>query len=455
MKDKTTAFFCSECGYESAKWNGICPGCRAVGTLVEAPKEPKGSRARLTLPGNRLTPLTLDEIENAPEERMDTGFPELNRVLGGGLLPGSLILTGGDPGIGKSTLLLQMSRELALKGRKVLYVSGEESLRQLKLRADRIGRFGGDIRFLCETDLDRIGELLKEDKPEVLIIDSIQTMAREDVPSAPGSVAQVRECTALLLTLAKGLCISTFVVGHVTKEGAVAGPRMLEHMVDTVLYFEGDRHASYRILRSVKNRFGATGEIGVFEMSSEGLKEVPNPSAFMLSGRPEAAPGSLITCVMEGTRPLLLEVQALVSRSNFGGMGRRTAAGADYNRVNLLLAVLEKRLELTLGDCDAYVNITGGLKVSDPSLDLALVLALYSSYRNLAANAHTLVFGEVGLSGEVRGVPLAKERIQEAARLGFTDCILPASCLREDLNAKGVRLYPVSRLEEAVSLLKS
>lgn len=451
-KDKTTAFFCKECGYESAKWYGMCPSCHAYNSMVEAPKENKRSAAGTMRMGGKAIPRRLEEIstENAP--RIGTGSEELDRVLGGGILPGSLILTGGDPGIGKSTLLLQVFRNLALQGHKVLYISGEESLRQLKLRADRIGTFEGDISFLCDTDLDRIEEVLREEKPEAVVIDSIQTMARSDIASAPGSPAQVRECTGILLTLAKSLNISIFIIGHVTKDGTVAGPRLLEHMVDTVLYFEGDRHASYRILRAVKNRFGATGEIGVFEMTAAGLMEVPNPSAFMLSGRPENTSGSVITGIMEGTRPLLLEVQALLSRTNYG-MGRRTAAGIDYNRVALLLAVMEKRLGLSLSDCDAYVNITGGLKLNDPSVDLAVVLAMYSSYRDLPIGGDTVVFGEVGLSGEIRSVPMMKERLQEAARLGFSTAILPKSALRPDIAAKGMRLIGVADLREAIQAI--
>ncbi len=452
-KEKLTAFFCKECGYESAKWSGFCPVCHAAGSMVEAPKATKNTAHRGALPGTSPIPQKLEDISLESQERFRTGFEELDRVLGGGILPGSLLLTGGDPGIGKSTLLLQVCRRLAADGRKVLYISGEESLQQLKLRAQRIGRFTGDIAFLCETDLDEIASVLEQQKPEVVVIDSIQTMYRGGTESAPGSVGQVRECTNLLLNLSKSLGITIFIVGHVTKDGTVAGPRLLEHMVDTVLYFEGDRHASYRILRGVKNRFGATNEIGVFEMRSDGLAEVPNPSAFMLSGRPENVSGSVITCVMEGTRPLLLEVQALVSRSNFG-MPRRTAAGVDYNRVNLLLAVLEKRLNTAMGDLDAYVNITGGLKISDPSLDLALVLALYSSFRNIPLDPHMMVFGEVGLSGEVRSVPLTKERIQEAARLGYTTCLIPRSSLNSDLNARGIKLIGVANIEEAAAILR-
>lgn len=447
-KEKTAAFFCKECGYESAKWYGMCPSCHAYNSMVEAPKERKTASGAVRS-GPRPVPRRLDEISTENSPRIGTGSGELDRVLGGGILPGSLILTGGDPGIGKSTLLLQVFRNLAAGGHKVLYISGEESLRQLKLRADRIGKFIGDISFLCETDLDAVAEILQEEKPEAVVIDSIQTMARNDVASAPGSPAQVRECTNLLLTLAKSLTISIFIVGHVTKDGTVAGPRLLEHMVDTVLYFEGDRHASYRILRAVKNRFGATGEIGVFEMTAEGLKEVPNPSSFMLSGRPEGTSGSVITGVMEGTRPLLLEVQALLTRTNYG-TGRRTAAGLDYNRVSLLLAVMEKRLGLSLSDCDAYVNITGGLRVNDPSLDLAVVLAMYSSYRDLPLDPNTVVIGEVGLSGEIRAVPMIKERVQEAARLGFSTAILPKSALRADLGARGMRLVGAADLGEAI-----
>ena len=457
-KDKsTTIFFCKECGYESSKWSGFCPACKTPNSFVEAPRSSSASGGRslgrsATLGGGRPQPVRLEDISLEQAVRFHTGSVELDRVLGGGLLPGSLILTGGDPGIGKSTLLLQVCRSLAHGGQKVLYVSGEESLKQLKLRAERLGPFDGDISFLCETDLEQILALMEAEKPGVAVIDSIQTMYAPQAASAPGSVTQVRECTNMILNCAKGLGISVFIVGHVTKDGAVAGPKLLEHMVDTVLYFEGDRHASYRILRGVKNRFGASGEIAVFEMRSDGLKEIPNPSAYMLSGRPENASGSVISCVMEGTRPLLLEIQALISRSNYG-QGRRTATGADYNRVALLLAVLEKRMHLSLADCDAFVNVTGGLKVNDPALDLAMVLALYSSHQNIAVPENLMVFGEVGLAGEVRSVSLAKERVQEAARLGFTTCLLPKSSLSADLNARGMKLIGVSNIEEAVSVL--
>ena len=332
------------------------------------------------------------------------------------------VLVGGDPGIGKSTLLLQVCRNLSEHNIKVLYISGEESLQQIKIRAERIGNFGDSLKLLCETNLDTIKAVIDREKPQIVVIDSIQTMFNEEVSSAPGSVSQVRESTGVLMQIAKGMGISIFIVGHVTKEGVVAGPRVLEHMVDTVLYFEGDRHAAYRILRGVKNRFGSTNEIGVFEMRQDGLVEVENPSEYMLSGKPEGASGSVVACSMEGTRPILLEVQALVCHSNFG-IPRRTAAGTDFNRVNLLMAVLEKRLGLKLGDCDAYVNIAGGIKMNEPAIDLGIVLALISSYKDKPIDEKTICFGEVGLSGEVRAVNMAEQRVQEAKKLGFEVCI--------------------------------
>ncbi len=460
-KAKSTLFFCKECGYESSKWLGQCPGCRQWNTMVEAPKA--SGAAGHTGIGSRsmnsgfavhgeVKPRTLKEIEADQSERRKTGFKELDRVLGGGIVSGSLVLVGGDPGIGKSTLLLQMCRSLSSAGVNVLYISGEESLHQIKLRADRMGEFSDKLTLLCETDLDVIETVIREVKPETVIIDSIQTMFRESVDAAPGSVSQVRESTMALLQLAKGLGIPIFIVGHVTKEGTVAGPRMLEHMVDTVLYFEGDRHASYRILRGVKNRFGSTNEIGVFEMKADGLHEVPNPSQYLLNGRPQNASGSVVTCAIEGTRPLLLEIQALVCRSNFG-QPRRTAAGTDYNRVNLLMAVLEKRLGMRLGECDAYVNIAGGIRVNEPALDLGIVLAIVSSYRDLAVPDGTLVFGEVGLSGEIRAVNMAEQRIAEAKRLGFSACILPRVSLKGLRRTDDIRLIGVDSVAEAIKLL--
>lgn len=383
---------------------------------------------------------------------MSTGYQELDRVLGGGVVGGSLVLVGGDPGIGKSTLLLQVCRNLAAKGQKVLYISGEESLKQIKLCANRIGTVTGELLFLCETSLDVIGETIREVKPDIVIIDSIQTMFREEIASAPGSVSQVRESTSLLMQIAKGDGITIFIVGHVTKEGVVAGPRVLEHMVDTVLYFEGDRHASYRILRGVKNRFGSTNEIGVFEMRQEGLIQVENPSEFMLEGRPKGASGAVVACAMEGTRPILLEVQALVTQSNLG-IPRRTSAGTDYNRVNLLMAVLEKRCHYEMGRYDAYVNIAGGMKMNEPALDLAILMALVSSLKDRPVEASTIVFGEVGLSGEVRAVSMAEQRVHEAVKLGFETCILPQICLDKMNKTDKLRLIGVRSVREAIGVL--
>ena len=383
---------------------------------------------------------------------MDTHIEELNRVLGGGIVPGSLVLVGGDPGIGKSTLLLQTCKSLSDQKIAVLYISGEESLQQIKMRADRIGIFSDEMTLLCETNLDLIQGVIEERKPQVVVIDSIQTMFRENVNSAPGSVSQVREATSVLMRLAKEQGIAIFVVGHVTKEGTVAGPRVLEHMVDTVLYFEGDRYASYRILRAVKNRFGSTNEIGVFEMCQSGLREVPNPSEYMLDGKPKNASGSIVVCTMEGTRPLLVEIQALVCHSAFG-MPRRTAAGVDYNRVNLLMAVLEKNVGVRLADQDAYINIAGGMKVSEPATDLGLVLAIMSSFRNRPIAEDMICFGEVGLSGEVRSVNMVEQRIAEAHKLGFKQCILPKVCMKNIQKPDGMLLKGVENVREALEIL--
>ena len=466
-KAKSTVFFCRECGFESTKWLGQCPGCHAWNSFTEAPAQRTPQKRGLSQSGKGAMGISgisggadigkavrLEQIDMTRQPRMDAGSAELNRVLGGGVVPGSLILVGGDPGIGKSTLLLQTCRQLAAAGRKVLYISGEESLTQIRMRADRIGTFTGDLTFYCETDLDVIEEKLTQWKPDVVIIDSIQTMYREEVSAVPGSVSQVRESTAVLLRMAKGLGIAIFIVGHVTKEGTVAGPRVLEHMVDTVLYFEGDRMAAYRILRAVKNRFGSTNEIGVFEMGERGLEEVPNPSEYMLNGRPEGASGSVVTCTMEGTRPILSEVQALVCRTNFG-MPRRTAAGTDYNRVNLLMAVLEKRLGLAMGQCDAYVNIAGGMKISEPSIDLAIVAAILSSYQDKAWDDRTMIFGEVGLAGEVRAVNMCQQRVDEAVKLGFTTCILPKVNLARLKRPEGLRLIGISGVGELLEKKKN
>ncbi|HUM84101.1 MAG TPA: DNA repair protein RadA [Lachnospiraceae bacterium] len=450
---KKTAFFCQNCGYESAKWMGQCPSCHEWNTFVEEPKAPAlspGLGSKKQRPGNRTRPVRLAEISMESNERILTGMGELDRVLGGGIIKGSLVLIGGDPGIGKSTLLLQACRNIAAMGKSVLYISGEESLQQIKMRAQRIGEVSDSLLLMCETDLGAIQEVIEEQKPDVCVIDSIQTMFSENVASAPGSVSQVRESTGILLMLAKGLGVSIFIVGHVTKDGSVAGPRVLEHMVDTVLYFEGDRHASYRILRAVKNRFGSTNEIGVFEMRGDGLTEVPNPSEYMLSGKPEGASGSIVACSIEGSRPVLIEIQALVCRSNFG-LPRRTAAGTDYNRVNLLMAVLEKRCGMELGSYDAYVNIAGGIRMNEPAVDLGILLAIVSSRKDMPIRDDTMAFGEVGLSGEVRAVSQADTRVAEAGKLGFKNVILPKSNMVSCKMIKGIRLIPVSTIKEAIS----
>ncbi len=450
-KAKTTVFFCQSCGYESSKWMGQCPGCKEWNTFVEETVDKK-SVGKTRAAVSETKPVPLSVIEASTDERVSTQMSELDRVMGGGIVSGSLVLVGGDPGIGKSTLLLQVCRNLAAQKIDVLYISGEESLQQIKIRAQRVGSFEDSLHLLCETNLDTIRSVIDREKPQIVVIDSIQTMYSEDVGSAPGSVSQVREATSVLMQIAKGMNITIFIVGHVTKEGVVAGPRVLEHMVDTVLYFEGDRYAAYRILRGVKNRFGSTNEIGVFEMCQEGLREVKNPSEYMLSGKPEGASGSVVACSMEGTRPILLEVQALVCHTNFG-MPRRTAAGTDYNRVNLLMAVLEKRLGLKLSDCDAYVNIAGGIRMNEPAIDLGIVLAIVSSYKERPIDEKTICFGEVGLSGEVRAVSMAEQRVLEAKKLGFTTCILPQVSRESMRPVEGIRLVGVRTVKDAMDYL--
>lgn len=455
-KGKKTIFFCQNCGYESSKWMGQCPGCREWNTFVE---EMVGSSSKSAVyggierrQGKKAEPVPLSQIAAQEEDRIKTEIGELDRVLGGGIVPGSMVLVGGDPGIGKSTLLLQVCRQLSAKGHRVLYISGEESLRQIKLRAARIGEFNENLLLLCETDLEVIRDTIEKIKPETVVIDSIQTMYNQQVTSAPGSVSQVRESTGVLMQIAKGMGISVFIVGHVTKDGSVAGPRVLEHMVDTVLYFEGDRQVAYRILRGVKNRFGSTNEIGVFEMQEKGLMEVKNPSQAMLNGRPTDASGSVVVCSVEGTRPILIEIQALVTRTNFG-LPRRTSVGIDYNRVNLLMAVLEKRAGFHLGDCDAYVNLAGGMKLGEPAIDLGVVLAVVSSYKNKVVEEGMLIFGEVGLSGEIRGVSMAENRVREAEKLGFTTCILPKANMETLQGNYKIRLIGVSNIGEAMGYL--
>ena len=449
-KGTKTLFYCKECGNESSKWLGQCPVCHEWNTFVEAEVTKSSQKVEKALMERK--PSHLSEIQMEEEKRISTHMEEMDRVLGGGIVRGSLVLVGGDPGIGKSTLLLQTCHRLCADDLSLLYISGEESLQQIRMRADRIGEFNDHLALLAETNLEIIDGVIRKEKPDIVIIDSIQTMYSDSVDSAPGSVSQVRESTATLMKLAKGLGVTVFVVGHVTKEGTVAGPRVLEHMVDTVLYFEGDRHASYRILRAVKNRFGSTDEIGVFEMQQDGLREVLNPSEYMLEGKPEEASGSVVACSVEGTRPILVEVQALVCRSNFG-MPRRTASGCDYNRVNLLMAVLEKRLGFHLSEYDAYVNIAGGMKMNEPAIDLGIALAIVSSMKDQVISDRVICFGEIGLSGEVRSVQMAEQRVNEAKKLGFERVILPASNLKALKNTKGIDLVGVSNIAEAVKAL--
>ena len=451
-KQKTT-FFCKECGFESPKWLGQCPGCKEWDSFVEEPVVKTAAGRSVTVTEHR-EPSKLSEIVTNDEVRTLTGIGELDRVLGGGIVTGSLVLVGGDPGIGKSTLLLQMCKQLAEAGKDVLYVSGEESVKQIKMRADRLGTFQKELFLLSETDLDIVTEVIGRKKPEIVIIDSIQTMYREEIGSAPGSVSQVRETTSTLMRLAKSLPVSIFIVGHVTKEGVVAGPRVLEHMVDTVLYFEGDGGASYRYLRGVKNSFGSTDEIGVFEMRGNGLVEVPNPSEYMLAGKPKQAPGSIVVCSIEGTRPILIEVQALVCQTNFN-MPRRTSTGTDYNRVNLLMAVIEKRMGVRMGDCDAYINVAGGMRIHEPALDLGIILALLTSYRNQSLDDETICFGEAGLAGEVRAGNMAEQRVLEAAKLGFKRCILPkVNCRQLALTKEQTRGLELVGIESIHELLE-
>lgn len=455
-------FFCNECGYESSKWLGQCPSCKTWNSFVEEPVQRKTAAGvspagRGALGERRATPQRLSEVAQTSQERLCTGIGELDRVLGGGIVPGSLVLVGGDPGIGKSTLLLQTCSILAEREHKVLYISGEESPQQIKMRADRLEEPSGKLLLLAETNLDAVEAAILSEKPEVVVIDSIQTMFREDIQASPGSVSQVRETTGSLMRLAKGEGVSIFIVGHVTKEGVVAGPRVLEHMVDTVLYFEGENAVSYRILRAVKNRFGSTNEIGVFEMRSNGLAQILNPSEYLLEGRPENEPGSVVAATIEGSRTMLVEVQALVCQTNFN-MPRRTAAGMDYNRVNLLLAVLEKRLGIQLAYCDAYINVAGGMRINEPALDLAVVFAILSSYKNKEAPERAIVFGEVGLTGEVRAVSMALQRVAEAQKLGYAQCILPYANLesirKNRKESGGIALIGVKNVRDLFGVLE-
>lgn len=439
-------FFCQECGYESPKWLGRCPGCGQWNSMVEEIHKP--SRKGKTV-DSQTKPQPISDIQTSEGERLLTGSKELNRVLGGGIIPGSLVLVGGDPGIGKSTLLLQIACFFARDYGPLLYVSGEESASQIRMRADRIGILSPNLLVLPETNYESIENHINNLMPGLVIIDSIQTIFSDDISSAPGSVSQVRECTGLLLRLAKTKGIPVFIVGHVTKEGTIAGPRVLEHMVDTVLYFEGERHNSFRILRSVKNRFGSTNEIGIFEMQEKGLMEVENPSEIFLAERPQGDSGSVVIPSIEGTRPVLVELQALVSPTTFGNP-RRMATGVDYNRLSLLVAVLDKRVGLHLSNQDIYINIAGGVKVDEPAVDLGIVLALASSFKDLNIDEKMVAFGEIGLTGEVRAVNQVDKRLSEAEKLGFRKCLLPASNLKKYKNTHGLELVGVRNVSEAL-----
>ncbi len=448
-----TVYICTECGHESAKWLGKCPSCGAWNTMEEDVVTVSKSAPTMSGLGKTTSAKPLSQISLTDEERFVTGISELDRVLGGGIVKGSVILLSGDPGIGKSTILLQICNALQ-ESLKVLYVSGEESATQIKMRAERLGVHSDNVSVMTETDVISVCEYIKSAKPDLVMIDSIQTMNISEISSSPGSIVQTRECTNMLLKTGKSLNIPIFIVGHVNKGGEIAGPKVMEHIVDTVLYFEGERNQSYRILRGIKNRFGSTNEIGVFEMTETGLKEVENPSAMLLSGRMSNVSGGCITCVIEGTRPILAEVQGLVTPSGFGN-ARRTATGFDYNRLNLLLAVLEKRVGIFFTNSDAYVNIVGGMKLDEPAADLAVALALVSGYNDVPIDENIIAFGEIGLSGELRSVPRAQARINEAARLGFTKCILPKACIKQISSCPdSLELIGATSLRQAIAAIK-
>lgn len=453
MASKTkVVYICSECGYESAKWYGSCPGCGEWNTMLEDVKTTIGTKSAKSVTSLGAAKATsINNISYTDEVRYKTGMKELDRVLGGGLVKGSLVLLSGDPGIGKSTILLQICSHLG-ENHSILYVSGEESARQIKIRADRLGVYSDNLSVMCETDAEKIAEYIHSEKPEIVIIDSIQTMNISEVSSSPGSISQVRECTNLLMRTTKALDIPMFIVGHVNKDGNIAGPKVLEHIVDAVLYFEGDRNLSYRILRAAKNRYGSTNEIGVFEMMDRGLEEVENPSMMLISGRPKNTSGCCIACVMEGSRPILAEVQALVTPSGFGNP-RRMATGFDYNRMAMIMAVLEKRGGYFFGNMDSYINVVGGLRLDEPASDLSVAMALVSSLKDVPVDEGLIAFGEIGLGGELRAVSNCEQRIKEAARLGFTKCIIPAYNLKNlKSNNEGIEVLGAKYIRQAFAV---
>jgi DNA repair protein RadA/Sms len=444
MGKNKTKYVCQECGAISNKWLGKCHECDSWNSFVEEFIEKETVTKSVGISTNKK-PVPLSQVNIVDEARYVTGMNELDGVLGGGIVKGSLVLVGGDPGIGKSTLLIQVAAAISGRGLKVLYVSGEESLRQTKLRADRLGIKSDQIYLVSENNLDYVVKYVDEFKPDILIVDSIQTVFNPSVQSSPGSVSQVREATATLMRISKVESVATFIVGHVTKSGAIAGPKILEHMVDTVLYFEGDKNHTFRILRSVKNRFGSTNEIGIFEMTYKGLQEVMNPSEIFLSNRPESAPGSVVVAGMEGTRPVLVEIQALVSNSSFG-TPRRMSMGVDHNKVVMVIAILEKRLGIQIQGCDAYLNVVGGMQLSEPAIDLAIIAAVISSFRNKVLEEGVVIFGEVGLTGEVRAVSHVEQRLNEAIKLGFKKCILPKGNAEQTVS--GIKTVLVDNVEE-------
>ncbi len=446
-----TKFVCQECGCEAPKWLGKCPECNEWNTFVEEVYEKKrGTIVSSEYSASEIKKLMDVAVEE--EERESTNINELNRVLGGGIVKGSLILVGGDPGIGKSTLLIQVANNISNKGLKVLYISGEESAKQIKIRSDRLKIKSNELYILPETNMEIITKKIEDLKPDMLIVDSIQTVYSSDISSAPGSVSQVREITSRLMKLSKSKEMTTFIVGHVTKQGAIAGPRVLEHMVDTVLYFEGERHHSYRVLRAVKNRFGSTNEIGIFEMRNLGLVEVKNPSEMLLSGRPLNSSGSVVVPSIEGTRPMLIEVQALVSQTSFG-MPRRVATGIDYNRVVLMIAVLEKKTGLQMQNCDTYINVIGGLQIKEPAVDLGVICSIAASFKDKTIDSKTVVIGEVGLTGELRTISFIEKRIKEAQKLGFKRAVIPKSNLKGLSNNNDMEIIGVSSVEEALDIV--